>query len=128
MSMMVVKRLLRPSSGWRRAYSSCLLFPGQGSQYVGMGKELIAAAEAGKKPGVLKLFQTAEQVLGHDLRPLFLHGPPEKLEETVYCQPAVVVASLAALEALKQDRDPEVRGYGGWGLVRLPDQMLMCKH
>ncbi len=73
-----------------------------------MGKALIEAADSGGQPGVLKIFQTAEKVLGYDLRPLFLRGPQEKLDETVHCQPAVVVASLSALEAYKQDRNPEV--------------------
>ena len=97
----------------KRWCSSCLIFPGQGTQYVGMGADLIAAAEAGKQPGVQKLFQAAERVLGYDLRPLFLSGPQEKLDETVNCQPAVVVGSLAALEAFKQDQDPEVGVSGG---------------
>ena len=92
----------------RRAVSRyCLLFPGQGSQYVGMGKGLIAAANSGVLPGVAQLFRLAEGVLGYDLCSLFLQGPEEKLEETVHCQPAVVVASLAGLEKIKHD-SPEV--------------------
>lgn len=85
---------------WASGY--CLLFPGQGSQSVGMGKNLITAANSGTLPAVAKLFQEAEGVLGYDLRPLFLNGPQLRLDETVHCQPAVVVASLAALEAFRQ--------------------------
>lgn len=82
---------------------------------MGMGKNLIAAAESGALPGVAQLFQLAERVLGYDLYSLFLQGPEEKLEETVHCQPAVVVASLAGLEKIKQD-NPEV---GLWIALRL---------
>lgn len=85
----------------RGVSSNCLLFPGQGSQRVGMGKDLITAANSGAIP---ELFQVAEQVLGYDLRPLLLRGPQVRLDETVHCQPAVVVASLMALEAA----NPEV--------------------
>lgn len=90
---------------WTSGY--CLLFPGQGSQYVGMGGDLIAAANSGALPGVAQLFRVAERVLGYDLRSLFLQGPGEKLEETIHCQPAVVVASLAGYEKLKHS-NPEV--------------------
>ena len=53
-------------------------------------------------PAVGEIFQTAERVLGYDLRSLCLQGPKYVLDETVHCQPAVVVASLAALEELKR--------------------------
>lgn len=85
----------------RQASGYCLMFPGQGSQYVGMGKDLISRTTL---PGVQELLRVAEGVLGYDLRPLFLHGPQERLNETVYCQPAVVVASLAGLEQLKHEK------------------------
>jgi [acyl-carrier-protein] S-malonyltransferase len=52
-------------------------------------------------PAISDIFQTAERVLGYDLRSLCLQGPQEVLNQTVHCQPAVVVASLAALEDLK---------------------------
>ena len=52
-------------------------------------------------PAVSEIFQTAERVLGYDLRSLCLEGPQNVLDQTVHCQPAVVVASLAALEDLK---------------------------
>lgn len=68
-----------------------------------MGKDLIAAANSGSLPGVAELFQVAERVLGYDLRPLFLRGPQARLDETVHCQPAVVVASLAALKAAQPE-------------------------
>ena len=73
------------------------LFPGQGSQYVGMSQKLVAR----ELPTVRELYATAERVLGYDLLSLGVTGPQSSLDETVHCQPAVVVASLAALELLK---------------------------
>lgn len=79
-----------------------LLFPGQGSQYVGMTSRLADTR------AVQEIFAVASDVLGYDLRALCLRGPEAVLEETARCQPAVVAASLAALEALRQ-REPQVR-------------------
>ncbi|XP_053438959.1 malonyl-CoA-acyl carrier protein transacylase, mitochondrial isoform X2 [Nycticebus coucang] len=73
---------------------SVLLFPGQGSQVVGMGRGLLAY------PRVRELYAAAHRVLGYDLLELSLHGPQEALDRTAYCQPAVFVASLAAVEKL----------------------------
>ena len=78
-----------------------LLFPGQGSQYVGMTSKLPSS------PAIEHIFSTASRVLDYDLRALCLSGPQLTLEDTVHCQPAVVVASLAALEHLKTIQ-PEV--------------------
>ncbi|XP_040271570.1 malonyl-CoA-acyl carrier protein transacylase, mitochondrial [Bufo bufo] len=80
--------------------SSVVLFPGQGSQQVGMSSGLL------KYPNVRAMFQTAHRVLGYDLLDLCLKGPPEMLEKTVHCQPAVFLTSLAAAEKLSQE-DPE---------------------
>ena len=76
--------------------SYAFLFPGQGSQVVGMTKKFRDV------PSVARIFATAERVLGYDLKALCLRGPQEVLDQTVHCQPAVVVASLAALESLKE--------------------------
>jgi len=78
----------------------CLVFPGQGAQMVGMLKTLKDL------PPVKAMLEKANDILGYDLLELCLNGPEEKLVETQYCQPAIYVASLAALEQLKQD-DPE---------------------
>lgn len=72
------------------------LFPGQGAQAVGMCRELDA-----ELPAVRSLFDRAAEVLGFDLRKLCLEGPAEALEATDVSQPAIFVASLAALESLK---------------------------
>ncbi|XP_006866970.1 PREDICTED: malonyl-CoA-acyl carrier protein transacylase, mitochondrial [Chrysochloris asiatica] len=87
----------------RRSPGQCsvLLFPGQGSQVVGMGRGLL------RYPRVRELYAAAQRVLGYDLLELSLHGPQEALDRTVHCQPAVFVASLAAVEKLNH-LQPEV--------------------
>lgn len=76
---------------------SVLLFPGQGSQFVGIGKGLL------KYPNVKEMFTVAHNILGYDLLSLCLEGPEEELQKTVHCQPAVFVTSLAAVERLNQE-------------------------
>src|SRR5271165_4591671 len=78
------------------------LFPGQGAQTVGMSQELCH-----ELPAARALFDRASEVLGFDLKKLCLEGPSDALEATDVSQPAIFVASLAALESLKQS-DPEV--------------------
>jgi [acyl-carrier-protein] S-malonyltransferase len=73
------------------------LFPGQGAQYVGMGQSLLQQA-----PGTAQLFARASEILGYDLLELCLHGPAEQLNRTEVSQPAIYVASLAALEHFRQ--------------------------
>ena len=72
------------------------LFPGQGAQAVGMCRELDQ-----ELPAVRGLFDRAGDVLGMDLRRLCIEGPADALEATDVSQPAIFVASLAALESLK---------------------------
>jgi [acyl-carrier-protein] S-malonyltransferase len=76
---------------------TAFLFPGQGAQYVGMG-----AAPAGSLPAAKELFDRASAVLGYDLLNVCTNGPVERLNATDVSQPAIFVASLAALESLKQ--------------------------
>lgn len=78
------------------------LFPGQGAQFIGMGRELYEALPAAKE-----LFDRAANILGYDLAELCFQGPVEKLNSTVISQPALYVTSLAMLEKLKADQ-PEV--------------------
>mmetsp|Transcript_103053 Transcript_103053/g.291349 ORF Transcript_103053/g.291349 Transcript_103053/m.291349 type:complete len:571 (-) Transcript_103053:172-1884(-) len=73
-----------------------LLFPGQGSQYVGMMEEVKDI------PKVRELLATARQILGYDLVKLCREGPEARLEETQVCFPAVYVACLAGLEKLRE--------------------------
>ena len=78
------------------------LFPGQGAQTVGMGKGLYD-----ELPAARALFDRANDLLGIDLKAICFEGPPEALEATDVSQPAIYVASLAALESLKAT-DPEL--------------------
>src|SRR5690242_17792188 len=80
------------------------LFPGQGAQSVGMCRELDQEV-----PAVRALFDRAEEILGFDLRQICLEGPADALEATDVSQPAIFVASLAALESLKVS-NPELIG------------------
>lgn len=77
-------------------------FPGQGSQSVGMGKDVLAASDAAKK-----VFAAADEALGEKLSQLILEGPEEKLTLTENAQPAIVTVSIAVLAALKE-RMPEL--------------------
>ena len=74
------------------------LFPGQGSQAVGMGKDLYENFESAKK-----VFGTADRVLGKSVSGLCFEGPEENLKQTVNTQPGIVTMSIAALEALKSE-------------------------
>jgi [acyl-carrier-protein] S-malonyltransferase len=80
------------------------LFPGQGAQSVGMG-----ATVCTQVPTARTLFDRASGVLGYDLYKLCTEGPADKLDSTVYSQPALFICGLAALEQLKQNA-PELVG------------------
>lgn len=72
------------------------LFPGQGSQSVGMGKTLYATNSR-----LSGLYQEAEKVLGYDLSALCFEGPAEQLNQTEFTQPALLVTSIAAFQLVK---------------------------
>ncbi|MFC1807210.1 ACP S-malonyltransferase [Candidatus Omnitrophota bacterium] len=69
-----------------------LIFPGQGSQYVGMGKALYQEHDIAKQT-----FEQANKILDFDLAKLCFEGPAEELVRTKNCQVAIMVASIAAL-------------------------------
>lgn len=75
--------------------TTVILFPGQGSQFVGMGMNVIDV------PNVRQMFTIAKQILGYDLLNLCLNGPVDSLNRTEYSQPAIYVCSLAAVEKLR---------------------------
>jgi len=73
------------------------LFPGQGSQAVGMGKEL-----ADNYPVARRTFEEADEALGYKLSALCFEGPEEQLKLTEITQPAILTASVAAWRVLEQ--------------------------
>jgi [acyl-carrier-protein] S-malonyltransferase len=73
------------------------VFPGQGSQTVGMGKDL-----SEKFPSAQAIFEKANAALGFDLQKLCFEGPAEELKKTEITQPAIFTVSMAALAVLKE--------------------------
>lgn len=73
------------------------LFPGQGAQAVGMGKDLAEAFPAAKK-----IYERADAVLGFSIQKISFEGPEETLTRTIYAQPAIFVMSYACLAILKE--------------------------
>ena len=74
------------------------VFPGQGSQYVGMGAELIA-----RSPAAAEAFERADAALGIPLSRLILEGPAEELDLTMNAQPAILATSVAYLHAMRDE-------------------------
>jgi len=87
-----------------------LVFPGQGAQAIGMGKELAAAY-----PAAADLFRQADEILGWPLSQICWEGPEEELTKTSVCQPALYVHGLAAL-AVAREKLGNFAVAGGAGL------------
>lgn len=102
------RRSLQGVWSYKAISSYCLLFPGQGSQNVGMCKDLLLATERGEFPQVAAMFDLAKSIFSVDFKKLCLNGPKSALDETLHCQPAVVLASLAALESFKEKHHNKV--------------------
>ena len=74
------------------------VFPGQGSQFVGMAGPLLETSEMARA-----MMALADDTLGFGLTELIAHGPAEELEDTVNAQPAILAVSIAALAALNEN-------------------------
>jgi len=73
------------------------VFPGQGSQYVGMGRDLYDSFASAKA-----VFEEADEILGFPLSGLCFEGPEDELRQTINAQPALVTTSLACLQAARE--------------------------
>lgn len=74
------------------------IFPGQGAQAVGMGKDIYENYTSAKT-----VYETADEVLGKSISNICFNGPEEDLKLTINTQPAIVTTSIALLEALKSE-------------------------
>ena len=87
-----------------------VIFPGQGSQAVGMGVDVARAY-----PAAAQCFAAAKTLLGYDLLALCEHGPAEKLTETRYAQPAIFVTNVALAQAAGEALRPVVSAGHSFG-------------
>jgi [acyl-carrier-protein] S-malonyltransferase len=86
------------ADGALRARDIAFVFPGQGSQYVGMGAELVR-----RFPAAAAAYERADAALGMPLSRMILDGPAEELDQTINAQPAILATSVAFLDAMRED-------------------------
>ena len=97
------------------------MFPGQGAQAVGM-----AGALCEEVPAAKDLFDKASAILGYDLLDKCVNGPKEELDTTAIAQPAIFVASMAALEKLKIDDPAAIEGCTATMGLSLGEYTALC--
>jgi [acyl-carrier-protein] S-malonyltransferase len=90
---------------------NALLFPGQGAQFVGMGKDLYQ-----KFDYVRQIYDTADKIVGFKLSRVCFEGPEDELTATRVSQPAILVTSVAALEVFRRTRGSENSVFATCGL------------
>ncbi len=81
-----------------RSRTIAFVFPGQGSQYVGMGADLVA-----RSPAAADALERADAALGMPISRMILEGPAEDLDRTVNAQPAILATSMAFLESIRTE-------------------------
>lgn len=91
--------------------TSAVIFPGQGSQVVGMGRDVVAVHSRARQ-----VFEQANAILGFDLSALCFDGPAERLEQTDIQQPAIFVASIALWEVFREGQSDRFRPRAMGGL------------
>ncbi len=94
-----------------------ILFPGQGSQFVGMGRDFYDAT-----PECKTLFERANDVLGYDIASICFEGPEDELKKSHHTQPAIFTVSAAAFTALKRNESADFdfaagHSLGEWGAL-----------
>ena len=98
------------------------VFPGQGSQAVGMGRAVYDASARARA-----VFEEADRILGYKLSEICFNGPAERLDDTRVAQPAVLTTSVALLEALAEDSATVIGrisdGHEPRGVAALPDEL-----
>jgi [acyl-carrier-protein] S-malonyltransferase len=90
---------------------TAFLFPGQGAQSVGMGKDI-----AQEFPAAAAIYKKANDIVGYDLQDICFNGPQEKLDSTTISQPAIFVTSAALLEVFRNNSAPAADVTGGLSL------------
>jgi len=101
--------------------NSTFLFPGQGAQSVGMAVETCAEV-----PAAAALFETASAILGYDLLAKCADGPKAELDSTAVSQPAIFVASMAAVEKLRAENPVSVDGATAAAGLSLGEYSALC--
>ena len=99
------------------------VFPGQGSQLVGMGRSAYESS-----PAARAVFDEADRVLGYPLTKICFEGPAEKLNDTTVAQPAILTTSVALFEAMVESVNQKIGrrvtdGSEPRGVLALPEQL-----
>lgn len=86
--------------------SIAFVYPGQGSQYVGMGQDLFESFEE-----IKELYLRSNEILGYNISQVSFEGPEDKLKQTNITQPAIVIHSIAATMLLKNNNASSAAGH-----------------